>query len=281
MGADRQTVKIWQNMDDISKEIIENYSSFDEDNRLKAPHGLLEEEHTRRLIAKHINAAPLEIYDIGGGTGHYTAWLAELGHHVHFSDIVPGHVEIFKNRFPASANILSIGIEDARHLSYNDGVADLIILNGPLYHLTEKKDRIQVLNESKRILKQHGRLLGFAITRFAGLNYALSSGDVFNDAYFTMMKEEMVSGIRDNRALKNKTFNRAYFHLPEEIEAEFIESGFKVERSLGVVGPAWNTPHLEQAMADPGKKERLLQIAEMMEKYPAHGTKILTVGVKQ
>jgi len=85
-------------MDIIAKEIIENYCTFDEDNRLKSAYGILEEEHTRRLILRHINSTPLAIYDIGAGTGHYSSWLAGLGHNIHFSDIVPKHVELFKNR---------------------------------------------------------------------------------------------------------------------------------------------------------------------------------------
>lgn len=64
-------------MDSITKEIIESYDNFDEDNRLKSAYGVLEEEHTRRLILKHIKATPLNIYDIGAGTGHYSCWLAE------------------------------------------------------------------------------------------------------------------------------------------------------------------------------------------------------------
>lgn len=82
-------------MDNIGKEIIENYNYFDEDNRLKSAYGILEEEHTRKLIAKHISAVPSDIYDIGAGTGRYSSWLAGLGHHIYFSDIVPKHVEVF------------------------------------------------------------------------------------------------------------------------------------------------------------------------------------------
>jgi len=63
---------------------------------------------------------------------------------------VPRHVEIFRNRSGSSENIISFKVEDARNLSYKNDVADLIILNGPLYHLTEKKDRLQVLKEASR-----------------------------------------------------------------------------------------------------------------------------------
>ena len=267
-------------MDSIAKEIIENYNSFDEDSRLKSAYGILEEEHTRRLILRHIKTTPLNIYDIGAGTGHYANWLAASGHHIHFSDLVPKHVEVFQNRSGTSKNIITVGVEDARRLSYEDNVADLIILNGPLYHLIEKKDRIQVLKEAKRILKNTGRLLVFSISRFAGLDYALSSGEIFNNDYFEMVREEITSGIRNNRALKNKTFIQAYFHSVEEIEAEFTESGLIVENSFGVLGRAWETPDLENVILDSMKKERLLQVAEMMESYPMLGSKILTVGCK-
>jgi len=267
-------------VDNITKEIIANYDHFDEDNRLKSSYGILEEEHTRRLILKQIKTRPLNIYDIGAGTGHYSCWLAAAGHHIHFSDLVPKHVEAFKNRSGTSENIITIREEDARKLSYDDDVADLIILNGPLYHLIERSDRLMVLKEAKRILRRTGLLLGFSISRFAGLNYALSSGEVFNNDYFEMVREEIASGIRNNRMLKNKTFIQAYFHTVQEIEAEFAESGLIVENSFGVLGQAWETPDLDTVILDSRKKERLLEVAEMMEGYPMLGSKILTVGRK-
>jgi ubiquinone/menaquinone biosynthesis C-methylase UbiE len=261
-------------------EIIENYDYYNEDNRLKDAYGMMEEAHTRRLILKNIDSASSIIFDIGAGTGPYSIWLAELGHKVHYSDIVPKHVDLFRSRHGMAGNILSIGVEDARHLGYKDNSADVIILNGPLYHLPGKDDRIQVLKEAKRVLKPNGRLLGFTISRFAGLHYALSSGEVFNDHYFNMVLHEIETGTRDNRDLKNKTFIRAYFHTLEEIEAEFSEAGLNIAYSAGVVGPAWNTPGLADAIKEDAKKERLLSIAALMEKYPMQSPKIMTVGIK-
>jgi SAM-dependent methyltransferase len=262
------------------EEIIEHYLHFDEDNRLKNAYWILEEQHTRRLILKNIPSPQAVIFDIGAGTGPYSAWLAGMGYPVHYSDIVPRHVELFQTRHANTSNILSIGVEDARGLSYDDNSADVILLNGPLYHLPAKKDRWQVLQEAKRILKTGGRLLGFTISRFAGLQYALSSGEVFNDNYFEMVQQELSTGHRDNSELKNKTFTRAYFHLVEEIEDEFKACGLQVAGSYGVLGPAWNTPALEEEIKDEKKMERLLLVAELMEQYPMQSTRILTVGIK-
>lgn len=94
-----------------------------------------------------------------------------------------------------------------------------------------------------------------------------------------MVKEEIISGIRDNTSLKNKTFNKAYFHLQEEIEAEFVESDLGVENSFGV-GLAWTPPDLEQMLTDQHKKERLLQTMALIEKHPMQGAKIMTVGIR-
>ena len=80
--------------------------------------------------------------------------------------------------------------------------------------------------------------------------------------------------------LKNKTFIQAYFHTVQEIEAEFVESGLIVGNSFGVLGQAWETPDLDTVILDSKKKDRLLEVAEMMEGYPMLGSKILTVGSK-
>jgi SAM-dependent methyltransferase len=262
------------------EEIIDNYLHQDEDGRLKSAFGIMEELHTRKLILRHIPFPHAVIFDIGAGTGHYSAWLAGQGYQVHYSDIVPPHVDLFRSRHGSKDNILSIRVEDARKLSYADESADLVLLNGPLYHLSAKDERLQVLQEAKRILKPGGRLLGFTISRFAGLHYALSSGEVFNDNYFDMVLGEIATGVRDNRDLKNKTFIRAYFHKQEEIEEEFRSGGLQVTGSYGVLGPVGNMPDLETAIKDEKKKERLLSVAELMERYPMQSQKIMTVGLK-
>lgn len=267
-------------MEKTKKEIIDNYESFDEDSRLRSPFGILEEAHSKNMISRYLKQPSMAIYDIGAGTGPYSVWLAGLGHRVHFSDIVPKHVQLLKKRYAGAAGVTSISEEDARKLSYDDGVADLIILNGPLYHLVEREDRLKVLNECRRILTPGGTLLSFTISRFAGLHYAVGSGEIFTNDYYDMVKGELATGIRENSLRKNKTFIRAYFHLLSEIESEYTDAGLTVEKSFGVAGPATNMPGLEQVVNDPEKKKRLVEVAEMMESYPMQSPKMLTVGCK-
>lgn len=260
--------------------IIDYYRRFNEDERLKTAYGILEEAHTRKLILKNIAGPAASIFDIGGGTGPYSLWLGSLGYSVHYSDIVPGHVQQFRERLGTSKKNVSCSVQDARQLSYNDSCADLIILNGPLYHLHERTERLQVLQECKRILKPNGKLLAFTIGRLAGLLYALSSGKVFDEEYYEMTVREVTTGVRRNQSSSHLTFDIAYFHTQQEIEAEMLDAGFDAVSTAGVLGPAWNTPDLESVITDEKKRERLLDVAEMMEMYPLLGPKMMSTGVK-
>jgi ubiquinone/menaquinone biosynthesis C-methylase UbiE len=222
---------------------------------------------------------PKTVHDIGGGTGPYSFWLAEMGHAVHLSDIVPKHIEIAASRNHGNL-IRSIQIEDARTLTYEDESTDFVLLNGPLYHLISRKERLQVLRECLRVLKPEGLVFAVGISRQSGLLYALSSGEVFNDSYFSMVEHEIETGIRENLNKRNKTFIEAYFHSPEELKAEIETAGFQVIEIRGILGPAWNTPNLKNVIQDDEKKKRLLRVSELMEKIPEFSPKILCLGRK-
>ena len=265
--------------DNTAKMIIENYELSNEDIRLKDSFGILEEAHTRLLITEQLSSSVQEIYDIGGGTGAYSFWLAQQGYKVHLSDIVPKHIQIAKEK-DTEKILKTIQVEDARWLSYKDEVADLIILHGPLYHLINIGDRELVLKECKRILRPNGRLLAFTMGRYAGLNYGLASNTIFNDSYYEMVINEIKTGVRDNHEQKLKTFIEAYFHTQEEIENELCNVGFSVGRTYGVIGPSWNVPNLDEAVNDKKKFERLLYIADLMKEYPIYGPRMLTIGNK-
>lgn len=265
----------------MEKENIEKYyETFNEDLRLKSAYGRLEEEHIRRVLLKNIPYKTSIVFDIGGGTGHYSRWLAESGYQVHYSDVVPKHVQLFNERHRGLEGIVTSSVQDARNLSYDDCCADIVILNGPLYHLTEKDNRIKALRESKRILRRGGKLLAVTIGRLAGLQYALSSGMIFDDDYYSMVATEVATGIRKNKSSKLSTFDIAYFHTVQEINTEMRESGFSVLSTLGLVGLSGISPMLESDMEDEHKRERLLSAAELTEMYPVLSPKMMTIGIK-
>jgi ubiquinone/menaquinone biosynthesis C-methylase UbiE len=176
--------------------------------------------------------------------------------------------------------LASIQIEDARQLSYEDNYADFIVLNGPLYHLTEESDRLQVLRECYRVLRPNGVILAFVIGRISGLMYSLNSGAVFHDDYFTMVKHEIITGVRSNAEGKNKTFLEAYFHNSKDLNHEMTICGFEVRKIKGVLGQAWNVQSLEDSILDGQRRKRLMEVARLMEEMPDFSPKILGIGIK-
>jgi hypothetical protein len=109
-------------------------------------------------------------------------------------------------------------------------------------------------------------LLSVAINRYAGAIYGLNQGLVFERDYVEMTVRELSTGVRTNPPVHMKTFREAYFHLPTELVEELSSAGFECEPCLGIVGPAWQVPDLNQAWADAHKRQTLLALAIELER---------------
>lgn len=130
------------------KSAIENHYNLGlEKDRLRQGYSLLEFLRTQNLITRHLPPGPLVIYDVGGAAGIYAFWLAGLGHHVHLIDLMPLHIKQAKEIQSQTQEIrlASIHVGDARHLEEPDASADVVLMLGPLYHLTSLEDRLQAL----------------------------------------------------------------------------------------------------------------------------------------
>ena len=125
-----------------------------------------------------------------------------------------------------------------------------------------------------------GVLLAFAITRYAGLIYGLRQGHVFDPVYHQMIRNEVKTGKRENPPDWAFTFPNAYFHHPDELKAELEESGLIYENTLGVLGPAWMVPNLDNSWKDETQREVLLDISRLTENEPVLGPRFMAVARK-
>jgi SAM-dependent methyltransferase len=160
----------------INPEVTEHYANGRERERLSRFAGVLEFARTQELIRRYAPAAPAEVYDIGGGTGPYAFWLGDLGYRVHLLDILTVHVELARQEAQHHRPLASIEQGDARRVKWADGSADIVLLLGPLYHLTERDDRLQALREAARVLRGGGMLFAVGISRYASLLDGLFRG---------------------------------------------------------------------------------------------------------
>jgi ubiquinone/menaquinone biosynthesis C-methylase UbiE len=170
---------------DVPPEIQEHYLKVQESQRLLSEQGELEKLRTQAILASHLPLAPAHVFDVGGGAGVHAFWLAEQGYQVHLIDPVELHLEQARCQAAASGVALaSISLGDARKLDMSSGIADAVLLLGPLYHLTERLERMRALDEARRILKPRSVLLAAGISRFASLIDGLSRG-FFQDTAFS------------------------------------------------------------------------------------------------
>lgn len=248
----------------IDPAIADFYNQSCEDSRLQTGLGPLEFERNKMLISGYLNQAPMHIADIGGGTGHYSAWLSSLGHHVYLIDPVPEHVRKARKKAKGK-NAFSCEIGEARRLPFENGSFDLVILHGPLYHLQQQADRLQAIRESRRILRPGGTVLGFAITRAASTLAALNTGLIHDPSIFQMCISTLNSGNHTEPEGMQGILSQAYYHTPDELREEFACSHFSVIGSHAVEGLAWMDSNFFQSWADPVKKARLLELIALTE----------------
>jgi ubiquinone/menaquinone biosynthesis C-methylase UbiE len=252
-------------LEPLPPEILQHYAEGREAARLDAGHGLLERARTEELLARHLPPPPATILDVGGGPGRYAAGLAEQRYEVHLIDAVALHVEQARQAAPALA---SARVADARALPFPDASVDAVLLLGPLYHLTERAERLAALRESRRVLRAGGPVLAVGITRFASLLDGLVSGYLGDPDYRRIVERDLLDGQHRNPTPR-AYFTTAFFHHPDELADEVREAGLEIVETVGVEGPGWLLPDLGRRWADPTERAHLLWAARAIEREPS------------
>jgi SAM-dependent methyltransferase len=255
---------------ELDSTIAEYYRQAPEETRLEQGPFLLEALRTRELIQRYAPATPATVVDIGGAAGAYALWLAEAGYTVHLLDPVPRLVAEARRRSAASSRPLaSCEVGDARATNLADATADIVLLLGPLYHLTTAPDRARALVEAARLLKPGGRLFAAAISRWASVLDGLAR-DRFQDPEFAaIVEKDLLEGQHRNPTGRLDYFTTAYFHRPEDFHAEALSAGLLVDGVFGIEGPGWLLPDVNVRLEDTRRRVDLLRVARVCESEPS------------
>ena len=248
-------------------EVLSYYETFDEASRLEKGGGMLEDIRMRELILRFLPPPPGVVLDVGGGPGRYSCWLAEMGFEAHLVDPVEKHVRQAREASESQPRhrLASVALGDARSLDHRDGAVDVVLLMGPLYHLTAREQRLMALCEAHRVLKPGGLLVAKAINRFASLLDALTKGFIDDPDCLPILRRDLEEGQHRGHEDGSSYFTTAFFHRPEELEAEVREAGFHQRGLYSVKGPGELATDLEARMSDPEKRELLLDLIRSVE----------------
>lgn len=245
-------------------EVFDFYNNGAEKGRLERGLGIVEFYRTKEVLSNYIVKKGNIIYDVGGGIGVYSSWLASEGNEVHLLELAPNAVE-YAIKSQSKDNLFKAEVCDARNINRENESADIVLLMGPLYHLQNKEDRKKVLNEAKRVLKKGGILFSVGISKFSSTTWALSTygnGNEFLDdpIYFNMIQNELISGVHIRPKEYSNFITQAYFHTPRELQEELEVVGFETIQKHAIEGIIWFTPFLNDHWKDEEKRNILLKI---------------------
>ncbi|CEO28852.1 class I SAM-dependent methyltransferase [Paraclostridium sordellii] len=245
-------------------EVFDFYNNGAEKGRLERGLGIVEFYRTKEVLSNYIVKKGNIIYDVGGGIGVYSSWLASEGNEVHLLELTPNAVE-YAIKSQSKDNLFKAEVCDARNINRENESADIVLLMGPLYHLQNKEDRKKVLNEAKRVLKKGGILFSVGISKFSSTTGALSTygnGNEFLDdpIYFNMIQNELISGVHIRPKEYSNFITQAYFHTPRELQEELEVVGFETIQKHAIEGVIWFTPFLNEYWKDEEKRNILLKI---------------------
>jgi ubiquinone/menaquinone biosynthesis C-methylase UbiE len=264
---------------------IKDYYALDiEAHRLDAEYFKLEGIRTKEIIERHLLKNNLEILDVGGGAGFYSFWLQRMGHQVTLLDLTPRNIELAQMYSESSGvKLKSTKVGDACELPFPDNHFDVVLLLGPLYHLTDRKERVQAIAEAKRVLKPGGVLLAAVISRYASVFDGFQRDLVFDNQFFKLMTDDIATGVHRNETDKLDYFTTAYFHTPAEIQSEVIDSGIKFEKLIAIESFGWIVRKFKEKMMDPSYMDKLLSTIRSVEERQdlmAMSLHVMAVGQK-
>ncbi len=221
------------------------YKHFDEKNRLWNDNsGKLEFLMTTRILEKNFPAlgdgaaTEISVLDLGGGAGVYSFPLAKKGYKVRLADLSETLLSQARKQKEEDKvdNLISCDQVNATDLScYKDNSFDVVLLFGPLYHLTEKSEREKCVGEIRRVLKTGGKVFASFIPHLSGCialvqRFCWSPDQVD----ITTLKECFDSGKFKN--LSDKGFQEGYYPASEEIENLFAVNGFEKQELRSIRG---------------------------------------------
>jgi SAM-dependent methyltransferase len=244
-----------------------HYEDIREEHRLATGLGQLELLRTREVLRRYLPPAPARVLDVGGATGVHAAWLAEDGYEVHVVDLTARHIE------KVLSDLGSLGVTaeqgDARHLNHSDHSFDVVLLLGPLYHLTDEADRLQALREAGRVVRRGGLVAVAAINRFASLLDGLAQGFLFDPEFARIVDQDLADGQHRNPSDRREWFTTAYFHHPDGLRRELQSAGLSVVDLVGVEGLAGWLDHLTDRWNTDAGKTVILEASRVIESEPS------------
>ena len=266
-------------MKTIDHAVLAGYNAGIERDRLRTGIGLIEFERTKEILLEKLPKPPAVVYDIGGAYGEYAWWLASLGYEVHLFDLAETNIAMSAElaaEYPGVA-LKAAEVCDARAIPRPDKSADVVLLMGPLYSITEYEERILAIKESRRLLKDDGILFSAALTPYSVLVSRLAvyheddtkkRRELDDPAVMAIIERALEDGCYMNpeKRIANG-LGSSHLHTAKALREELLRGGFDTVSVHGVMGGAWLAPNLDELLANEKTKAVLMKTVRMLDTH--------------
>nr|WP_314462883.1 class I SAM-dependent methyltransferase [uncultured Clostridium sp.] len=153
----------------MDQDIINYYKAYDEEGRLFRNNShKIEWLTSMHYLMKFIKKESL-VLDGCAGTGNYAFPLAELGYKVVAGDIVPGNIEVIRDKQKNNPVLKDVYVGSMLDLSrFSNESFDAVLCMGAFYHANDEL-RPRIMKECLRVLKPDGLLAVSYINTMAGV----------------------------------------------------------------------------------------------------------------
>lgn len=181
------------------------YNKFNEDKRLSTKHGQFEFLTTTKFMEDVLKKLENpQILDVGAGTGKYSLYLETNGYDVTAVELVKHNLKMIEAKSSKIKTYLgnALNLEMLKNKQY-----DLILLFGPIYHLS-KNDKIKAIKEASKHLKKNGYLM---------IVYCLNDFAVLKHGFLNQNIKEEQNNLDDNFIIKDNPNNLYFFDTLNDI----------------------------------------------------------------
>lgn len=145
-------------IEDETERVQKTYELFNEDTRLNhSKAARVEFLTTVRYIEEYLKPRG-KILDIGAGAGEYSLYFARKGYDVSALELSENNIKAFRKKISPEDHIHLIQ-GNAMDLScFEDDSFDVVLMLGPLYHLSRDEDKQTCIAQAKRVCKPGGKI---------------------------------------------------------------------------------------------------------------------------